>query len=70
MPKASASPRQHPARRYRPARRARHHGIDIGIEPHVERAGGAGADRDAQQRGETDHRMQLPGRDHRGRPAP
>ena len=34
-------------------RRARHHRVDVGVVPHVERAGGAGADRDAQQRDKT-----------------
>ena len=34
------------------ARGARHQRVDVGVIPHVERAGGAGADRDAEQRGE------------------
>ena len=41
--------------------------VDVGVVPHVERAGGAGADRDAEQRGEADHRMQR-GRARRARP--
>ena len=62
-PKASASPGW-----TRPAgigrrTRARHHGIDVGVVPHVERAGGAGADRDAEQRREADHRMHVARRD-------
>ena len=32
-------------------------GVDIGVVPHVERAGGAGADGDADQRGDGEHRM-------------
>ena len=41
------------AGRDRPLRGARHHRVDVGVVPHVERAGGAGADRDAEQRGES-----------------
>ena len=51
------------AARYRPAGSARHARVDVGVVPHVERAGGAGADGDAQQRGKTDHRMDVAGRD-------
>ncbi len=52
------------ARRNRAVRGARHHRIDVGVVPHVERAGGAGADRDASQRKERQHRMEMTGRDH------
>ncbi len=31
--------------------------VDIGVEPHIERAGGAGAGGDADQRGDGEHRM-------------
>ena len=62
-PNASASPGCDAARRDRPAQRARHDGVDVGVVPHVERAGGAGADRDAEQRREADHRMHVPRRD-------
>src|SRR5450830_438814 len=55
--------RLHAAHRHRTARGARHHRIDVGVVPHVERAGGAGADRDAEQRGEGGERMQRAGRD-------
>ena len=47
-PKASASPRLDRAARDRAVRGARHHGVDIGVVPHVERTGRAGADGDAQ----------------------
>ena len=40
----------HPARRHRPAARAAHQGVDVGVVPHVERARRAGADRDAEDR--------------------
>ena len=36
---------------------ARHHRVDVAVPPHVERARGAGPDRDADDRGEGDHRM-------------
>ena len=38
--------------------------VDVGVVPHVERAGGAGADGDAEQRDDGEHGMQLPGRQH------
>src|SRR5262249_1017753 len=47
-----------------PIRSARHHRVDVGVVPHVERARGTGADRDAQKRGEADHRMDMSRRDH------
>ena len=43
-----------PARRDRPLGRAGHHRVDVGIPPHVERTGRAGAHRDRHQRGESD----------------
>ena len=64
MPKRERLARRDAAGRDRPARGARHHRVDVGVVPHVERAGGAGADRDAEQRDEAEHRMQVPGRDH------
>ena len=64
MPNAERLLAQHPAGRYRAPRRARHHGVDVGVEPHVERARRPGADRDAQQRREAQHRMQMAGRHH------
>ena len=57
-------PGQYPPRRNRPLCGARHHGIDIGIEPHVERARSACPDRDAQQGRKSQHRMELAGRHH------
>ena len=42
----------------RPAR-ARHHRVDVAVVPHVDRARGAGADRDAQHRDRGQHRMQI-----------
>ena len=35
--------------------------VDVGVVPHVERAGGAGADGDAEERDDGEHGMQLPG---------
>ena len=40
--------------------------VDVGVVPHVERAGRARADRDAEQRGEADQRMQRARRDRQG----
>ena len=44
--------------------RAGHDGVDIGFVGHIERAGRAGADGDAQKRREADHRMDMDRRDH------
>ena len=63
QPEGQRLARLHAAHRHRTARGARHDGVDVGVVPHVERAGGAGADRDAEQRGEADQRMQRAGRD-------
>jgi len=57
-------PRQDPTGRYRPPRGPPHHRIDIGVVPHIEGAGGAGPDRDAQERGEAKHRVEMPRRHH------
>ena len=63
MPKASASPGStRPAGIGRRAVRVITR-VDVGVVPHVERAGGARADRDAEQRGEADHRMDVARRD-------
>src|SRR5262249_3279637 len=40
-------------------RSAAHHRVNVGVVPHVERARGTGADRDAQKRSEADHRMDM-----------
>ena len=50
------------ALRNRPAGGACHARVDVGVVPHIERAGGAGADGDAEQRRERDHRMHMAGR--------
>ena len=42
-----------------PAGGALHAGVDVGVVPHVERAGGAGAHGDAQQRDEAEHGVQA-----------
>ena len=50
-------------RRNWPAAGADHHRVDVGVVPHVQRAGRAGADGDRQKRGEADHRMDVAGRE-------
>ncbi len=50
MPKVSASSGVTRPRGMGRRRRARHAGVDVGVVPHVERAGGAGADGDGRQR--------------------
>ena len=50
--------------RDRPVGGARHQRVDIALIGHVERAGGPGADRDAQDRGEGEDRMDVARRDH------
>jgi hypothetical protein len=50
--------------RDRPVCGARHQGVDVGLIGHVHRARGAGADRDAEDRGEGQDRMEMAGRDH------
>jgi hypothetical protein len=53
MPNAAASP----------GVTARHARVDVGVVPHVECTGGAGADRDTEQSGQRDHRMHVAGSD-------
>ena len=53
----------HPPRRERPLGGAPHLRVEIGLVPLVERAARAGAKRDAQDRGEAEHRRQLHRRD-------
>ena len=45
--------------RHRPRRGARHARVDIGVVPHVERASGAGAHGNAEERGDGEHRMHV-----------
>ena len=48
-------------------RRARHARVDVGVVPHVERAGRAGTDGDGEQRNDAEHGMDGAGRrDHAG----
>ncbi len=49
--------RAHQSARDRARGGARHLRVDIGVVPHIERAGGAGAGGDADQRGDGEHRM-------------
>ena len=60
----------HAAGRDRPPRGALHHRVDVGLVPHVERAGRARADRDAEQREEAQHRMHVDRARPPCRPAP
>jgi len=57
MPNASAPGQDRPAGSA--LRRARHHGVDVGIE-HMLSAPPLRPDRDAQQRREAEHRVQMP----------
>ena len=52
-----------PSRRDRARGGALHQRVEIGLVPHVERARGSGAERDAQDRGEAEHRVDRLGRD-------
>ena len=47
----------HPPGRKRPVRGPLHLGVEVGLIPLVERPGRARAERDAQHRGEAQHRM-------------
>ena len=58
-----------PPRGDRPAGGAAHHRVDLPVLPHVERARRAGADGDADDRREADHRMQRHRRRRPCRPA-
>ena len=62
-PKSKCLARRDAARRNRPPPRAAHHRVDVAVIPHVDRARGAGGDRDAQHGGEGQHRMQMTWRD-------
>ena len=63
MPKPAASPAvMRPRGIGRPAVRVISASMSASYA-HIERAGGAGADRDAEQRGQPDHRMHMAGRD-------
>ena len=53
--------RRNPARGNRPFRGPAHHQVDVGVVPHVERAGRATANRDRKNGNEADHRMDLAG---------
>jgi len=64
QPEARGFPRRDAPPRNRAHGRPRHHGVDVGVVPHVERAGGAGADRNAQERDKPDQRMQVSRRNH------
>ena len=59
-----------PAARDGARRRALHVGVDVGVVPHVERAGRAGADGDAEERDGGERGMQRARRQPRGRSAP
>ena len=50
---------RHAARWHRAQRRATHHGVDVGIVPHVQRAGRAGTHCNAEQRDETEERVDM-----------
>ncbi len=56
-PKERASDGRHLTARNRARGGARHGGIDVGVVPHVERAGGTCAGGDADQRGDGEHGM-------------
>jgi hypothetical protein len=62
--------RRDAAGRHRAVARAAHLRVDVAVVPHVDRAGRAGGDGDAQHGGEGEHRMQMAGRhqqaDHAG----
>ncbi len=49
---------------------AGHDRVDVGVIPHVERAGGAGADGNAEDRDEADHRIDMARRQHQAGQAP
>ena len=48
-----------PAFRHRPPRGPRHARVDIGVVPHVQRTSGAGADGNADERGDGEHRVHV-----------
>ena len=52
------------AARNRPVGGTRHLGVDVALIGHVQRAGSAGADCDAEDRGEGQDRVDVAGRDH------
>src|SRR5690606_24918488 len=54
--------RAHPAGRNGPALRPLHNHVDVGVIPHIDGAGRAGPDRNAEQCRKGEHRMQAAGR--------
>ncbi len=58
-PKCKRGLAVHPLRRQRPVRGPAHLRVEVGLVPLVERARCARAERDAQDRGEAEHRRQL-----------
>ena len=53
--------RRNPAGRHGPGGSARHHRVDVGVVPHVERAGSAGADGDRSDGDQRDERIERRG---------